>query len=94
VKEERKVQDDLKDKIEESKTENKQAIHRGNFLEKELVRMNRQNEDKLHEMDRLYRENDKYKDDLSSIALKYDLDTIDKNTRCLEAALDWSLNIV
>ncbi len=56
--------------------------------------MNRQNEEKLQEMDRLYRENDKYKDDLSSIALKYDLDTIDKNTRCLEASLDWCLNIV
>lgn len=47
MKEEKKVQDDLKDKIEESKTENKQAIHRGNFLEKELMRMNRQNEEKL-----------------------------------------------
>ena len=94
MKEERKVQEDLKDKIEESKTDNKQAIHRGNFLEKELMRMNRQNEEKLQEMDRLYRENDKYKDDLSSIALKYDLDTIDKNTRCLEASLDWCLNIV
>jgi len=56
--------------------------------------MNKQNEDKLHEMDRLYRENDKYKDDLSSITLKYDLSTIEKNARCLEAALEWCLNIV
>lgn len=53
-------------------------MHRGNYLEKELTRMNRQNEEKLQEMDRLYRENDKYKEDLSSISLKYDLDTIDR----------------
>ncbi len=58
------------------------------------MRMNRQNEDKLTEMDRLYRENDKYKEDLSSIALKYDLDSIEKNAKCLEASLEWSLAIV
>ena len=56
--------------------------------------MNRQNEEKLQEMDRLYRENDKYKEDLSSISLKYDLDTIDRQGKCLEAAIDWALNTV
>jgi cell shape-determining protein MreC len=69
-------------------------MHRGNYLEKELTRMNRQNEEKLQEMDRLYRENDKYKEDLSSISLKYDLDTIDRQGKCLEAAIDWALNTV
>ena len=56
--------------------------------------MNKQNEDKLQEMDRLYKENDKYKEDLSSIALKYDFDSFDRQGKCVEAMVDWSNNAI
>ena len=60
-------------------------MHKGNYLEKELVRMNKMTEEKLQEMDMLFKENDRYKEDLSRITLTYDLDTFDRNQKCIEA---------
>ena len=48
-------------------------------MEKELARMNKLTEEKLQEMDKLYKENDRYKEDLSRITLSYDLDSFDRN---------------
>ena len=47
--------------------------------------MNKMTEEKLQEMDKLFKENDRYKEDLSRITLTYDLDTFDRNQRCIEA---------
>lgn len=71
--------------MEELAVEKKQALHKGNYLEKELVRMNKMTEEKLQEMDKLFKENDRYKEDLSRITLTYDLDTFDRNQKCIEA---------
>lgn len=45
-------------------------------------------------MDRLYKQNDKYKEDLSGISLKYDFDSFDRQTKCVEAFIEWCTNII
>jgi DNA-binding protein YbaB len=47
----------------------KQQTYKTEYLEKELVRVKLQGEQRLSEIDKLYKENDKYRADLSFISL-------------------------
>ena len=40
----------------------------------------------------MYKENDKYRADLSFISLKYDFDKIERTRVCVEEFLEWSNN--
>lgn len=52
--------------------------------------MNKLTEEKLQEMDKLYKDNDRYKEDLSRITLTYDLDSFERNQKCIEAYGIWA----
>ena len=56
--------------------------------------MNKQNEDKLQEMDKLYKDNDRYKEELSSIVLKFDIETFERQGKCIEAFVEWAMNAI
>jgi len=70
----------------------KQQTYKAEYLEKELVRVKLQGEQRLSEIDKLYKENDKYRADLSFISLKYDFDQIDRTRQSVEDFLEWSNN--
>lgn len=70
------------------------ANQRVAYIEKQLIRQKQQNEERMAELDRLYKENDKYKESLSTISLKYDFEHYDKTMKFTEYLLDWATRTV
>ena len=48
----------------------------------------------MEELDRLYKENDKYRESLSTISLKYDFEQFDKTTKFIDYLMDWASRAV